>query len=126
MFVMRIRTCSDPTVRPLGDHIGSELERHRVWQNNFDLEYMAQRSIFCHDSIDFSDAAAYDFARQPERTLDGFASVVEEHEPVRQRDGNQGLLPHQYVPLALWPRFPPKQVITLRRSNCRASFSQIA
>eukprot|EP00969_Alexandrium_andersonii_P045622 2002395-Alexandrium_andersonii.AAC.1 len=55
MFI--IRNCTGPTSRSIGDHIGTEVERHRMWQTNYDVEYMGTRSLFYHDCLDFMGRA---------------------------------------------------------------------
>eukprot|EP00969_Alexandrium_andersonii_P163292 7218521-Alexandrium_andersonii.AAC.1 len=41
------------------------------------------------------------------------------HAPVRTADGRARLLPHEYIPTDVQPRFAPEQVVAIRRSNCR-------
>eukprot|EP00969_Alexandrium_andersonii_P193178 8532206-Alexandrium_andersonii.AAC.1 len=74
--MFRIRNCTDTTSRPLGDHIGTDLERHRVWQANHDMEYVGTRSLFYHDCLEFMDRAAFDFGVQPLRSLDKDAENI--------------------------------------------------
>eukprot|EP00969_Alexandrium_andersonii_P309711 13687281-Alexandrium_andersonii.AAC.1 len=57
------------TWRRAGDHIGTELERHPVWQANHDVEFMGTRSFFYHDCLDFVDVAAFDYNHHPDHTL---------------------------------------------------------
>eukprot|EP00969_Alexandrium_andersonii_P341332 15087961-Alexandrium_andersonii.AAC.1 len=74
--MFRIRNCADPTYRPQGDHIGTELERHRMWQMNHDAEYMGTQSLFYHDCLDFMDTGAFNFQFQPKRQLNGDARAM--------------------------------------------------
>eukprot|EP00969_Alexandrium_andersonii_P006577 285801-Alexandrium_andersonii.AAC.1 len=60
-----IRNCTDLAFRLLGDHIGTELERHGMWQMNHDVDYLGQRSLFFHDCLYFMDRAAFDFEFLP-------------------------------------------------------------
>eukprot|EP00969_Alexandrium_andersonii_P324629 14344631-Alexandrium_andersonii.AAC.1 len=101
--MFRIWNCTDATSRPLGDHIGTDLERHRVWQANHDVEYMGARSLFYHDCLDFMARAAFDFEFQPSRSLGTDAENMLKYEPVRRPDGQARQLPQEYLPYNKWP-----------------------
>eukprot|EP00969_Alexandrium_andersonii_P150854 6670347-Alexandrium_andersonii.AAC.1 len=72
------------------------------------------------------DKAAFDFELQPKRQLDEDARIMEKYDPIRMKNGVARQLPHEYIPVGVWPLFAPEQVIMLRRSNCRAFFRQLA
>eukprot|EP00969_Alexandrium_andersonii_P014898 651086-Alexandrium_andersonii.AAC.1 len=72
------------------------------------------------------DIAAFDFSKQPIRSLEEDARDMLRHAPVRQQDGTARQLPREYIPMGTWPVYAPEQVIMLRRSNCRAFFPQLA
>eukprot|EP00969_Alexandrium_andersonii_P188680 8338330-Alexandrium_andersonii.AAC.1 len=102
--MFRLRACADPTSRisHLG-HIGTELERHRLWQANHDPDYTGAGCLFYHDCLDFIDKAAYDFAFQPGRDLEKDAQTLKMCAPVRMADGRARRLPHEYIPTGVQP-----------------------
>eukprot|EP00969_Alexandrium_andersonii_P101982 4501750-Alexandrium_andersonii.AAC.1 len=65
--MIRIRVRAGPTSRPLGDHVGAELERRGLGQANLGPEYMGQGCLIYHDCLDFAGKAAFDFGLRPNR-----------------------------------------------------------
>eukprot|EP00969_Alexandrium_andersonii_P069833 3082310-Alexandrium_andersonii.AAC.1 len=69
-MMLRIRNCTDVcSWRSDGDHVGSQQELFRAWQNNLDPNFMETRSFFYHDCLDVMDVAAYDYSQLPEFDL---------------------------------------------------------
>eukprot|EP00969_Alexandrium_andersonii_P171935 7599925-Alexandrium_andersonii.AAC.1 len=60
------------------------------------------------------DKVAFDFSQQPIRSLDKDARDMLRYAPVRQSDGAARQLPHEYIPMGVWPVYAPEQVIMLR------------